>query len=139
MTIGGALSVLNDLLNADDIPFFYKPSIKAVMDVVASGSMEIPTDSNFKMDLAVFKHLLSADDIPFYYKPPIKAVMDTIQTERCECEKDVLEIDLTALLNQLEKTGAGNIEVSFTKLEYPGREIYYGIREKREDEQGEDC
>ena len=95
MTIGGALSALNDLLNADDIPF--------------------------------------------YYKPAIKAVMDTIQAERCECEKDVLEIDLTALLDQLEKTGAGNIEVSFTKSEYPGREIYYGIREKREDEQGEDC
>lgn len=54
-------------------------------------------------------------------------------------KRDVLKIDLTALLNQLEKTGAGNIEVSFTKSEYPGREIYYGIREKREDEQGEDC
>lgn len=93
MTIGGALSALNVLFNADDIPFFYKPSIKAVMD--------------------------------------------TIQAEKCE--KDVLKIDLTALLNQLEKTGAGNIEVSFTKSEYPGREIYYGIREKREDEQGEDC
>lgn len=53
-------------------------------------------------------------------------------------EKEVLEIDLTALLDQLEKTGADNIEVSFTKSEYPGRKIYYGIREKRDDEQGED-
>lgn len=94
MTIGGALSDLNDLLNADDIPF--------------------------------------------YYKPLIKAVMDTIRAERCECEKDVIVIDLTALLNQLEQTGVDNIEVSFTNLEYPGREIYYGIREKRTDEQGED-
>ena len=34
MTIGGALRVLNDLLNADDIPFFYKPSIKAVMETI---------------------------------------------------------------------------------------------------------
>jgi len=35
MTIGGALSDLNNLLNADDIPFYYKPSIKAVMDTIA--------------------------------------------------------------------------------------------------------
>jgi hypothetical protein len=95
MTIGGALSALNDLLNADDIPFYYKPSIKAVKD--------------------------------------------TIQCEKCECEKDVLKIDLTELLNLIEKTGAGKIEGIVTKSEYPGREIYYGIREKREDEQGEDC
>lgn len=35
MTIGGALSDLNNLLNADDIPCYYKPSIKAVMDTIA--------------------------------------------------------------------------------------------------------
>ena len=35
MTIGGALSDLNNLLKADDIPFYYKPSIKAVMDTIA--------------------------------------------------------------------------------------------------------
>lgn len=34
MTIGGALSDLNNLLKADDIPFYYKPSIKAVMDTI---------------------------------------------------------------------------------------------------------
>lgn len=34
MTIGGALSDLNNLLNADDIPCYYKPSIKAVMDTI---------------------------------------------------------------------------------------------------------
>ena len=79
MTIGGALSDLNNLLNADDIPYFYKPSIKAVMDVIKLGSVEIPTGSNIKMDLAVFNYLLSADDIPFYYKSSIKAVMDVIK------------------------------------------------------------
>lgn len=89
--------------------------------------------------LCALNDLLNADDIPFFYKPAIKAVIDVIQAEKCDCEKDVLEIDLTPLLNQLEKTGAGNIEVSFTKSECSGREIYYGIREKREDEQGEDC
>lgn len=89
--------------------------------------------------LSALNNLLNAEDIPFYYKSSIKAVIETIQDEKCECEKDVLEIDLTALLVQLEKTGADNIEVNFTKSEYPGREIYYGIREKREDEQGEDC
>lgn len=35
MTIGGALSDLNNLLKADDIPSYYKPSIKAVMDTIA--------------------------------------------------------------------------------------------------------
>ena len=35
MTKGGALSELNNLLKADDIPFYYKPSIKAIMDTIA--------------------------------------------------------------------------------------------------------
>lgn len=35
MTIGGALSDLNNLLNADDMPCYYKPSIKAVIDTIA--------------------------------------------------------------------------------------------------------
>lgn len=35
MTIDGALSDLNNLLKADDIPCYYKPSIKAVMDTIA--------------------------------------------------------------------------------------------------------
>ena len=34
MTIGGALSELNNLLKANDIPFYYKPSIKAVIDTI---------------------------------------------------------------------------------------------------------
>lgn len=40
MTIGGALSDLNNLLNADNIPFYYKPSIKAVMDTIILDSLE---------------------------------------------------------------------------------------------------
>lgn len=35
MTIGGALSDLDNLLKADDIPCYYKPSIKAVIDTIA--------------------------------------------------------------------------------------------------------
>lgn len=42
MTIGGALSDLNNLLKADDIPCYYKPSIKAVMDTIALSSSENP-------------------------------------------------------------------------------------------------
>lgn len=42
MTIGGALSELNNLLKADDIPFYYKPSIKAVMDTIALSNLEKP-------------------------------------------------------------------------------------------------
>jgi len=52
MTIGGALSDLNDLFNADDIPFYYKPAIKAVMDTIALDSFEIPTGSTTKNNLA---------------------------------------------------------------------------------------
>ena len=59
--------------------------------------------------------------------------------EKCECEKDVLKINLTTLLDWLEETGAGSIEVKFETLKYKRKEIFYGIREKREDEQGEDC
>lgn len=40
MTIGGALSDLDNLLKADDIPFYYKPSIKAVMDTIMLSSSE---------------------------------------------------------------------------------------------------
>jgi hypothetical protein len=42
MTIGGALSELNNLLKSDDIPFYYKPSIKAVMDTIALSNSEKP-------------------------------------------------------------------------------------------------
>ena len=42
MTIGGTLSELNNLLKADDIPFYYKPSIKAVMDTIALSNSEKP-------------------------------------------------------------------------------------------------
>jgi hypothetical protein len=42
MTIGGALSELNNLLKADDIPVYYKPSIKAVMDTIALSNAEKP-------------------------------------------------------------------------------------------------
>jgi len=42
MTIGGALSELNNLLKADDIPVYYKPSIKAVMDTIALSGSEKP-------------------------------------------------------------------------------------------------
>jgi hypothetical protein len=34
MTIGGALSDLNNLLSADDIPFYYKPAIKKVIETI---------------------------------------------------------------------------------------------------------
>lgn len=40
MTIGGALSELNNLLNADDIPFYYKPAIKAIMETISDEKCE---------------------------------------------------------------------------------------------------
>jgi len=40
MTIGGALSELNNLLKADNIPIYYKPSIKAIMDTIVLSNSE---------------------------------------------------------------------------------------------------
>lgn len=52
MTIGGALSDLNNLLNADDIPCYYKPSIKAVMDTIA---LEQEPKSEWEQDHEILK------------------------------------------------------------------------------------
>ena len=41
MTIGGALSELNNLLKADDIPFYYKPSIKKVIETIEQDAIEL--------------------------------------------------------------------------------------------------
>ncbi len=43
MTLGGALSELGNLLKADDIPVYYKTSIKAVMDTITLSSSENPS------------------------------------------------------------------------------------------------
>ena len=40
MTMGGALSELNNLLKADNIPFYYRPSIKAVIDTITLSHSE---------------------------------------------------------------------------------------------------
>ena len=34
MTLGGAIADLRNLMNADDIPFYYKPSIKKVIETI---------------------------------------------------------------------------------------------------------
>lgn len=39
MTIEGALNDLNILLKANDIPIYYKPSIKSVMDTITMEKM----------------------------------------------------------------------------------------------------
>ena len=39
MTIEGALNDLNNLLKADDIPIYYKPSIKSVMETITMEKM----------------------------------------------------------------------------------------------------
>lgn len=40
MTIGGAVSDLNNLLKADDIPIYYKPSIKKVIETIEQDAIE---------------------------------------------------------------------------------------------------
>lgn len=39
MTIGGAIAELQNLINADDVPFYYKGGIKKVIETI---SMELP-------------------------------------------------------------------------------------------------
>lgn len=46
---------MNNLLKADDIPIYYKPSIKSVMDTIRLSSSEKPTSAVIKNDLAVEK------------------------------------------------------------------------------------
>jgi len=58
MTIGGALSELNNLLKADDIPVYYKPSIKAVIDTIALSSSEKP---NKWVGADVLNHWIGAE------------------------------------------------------------------------------
>ena len=40
MTIGGAVSDLYNLLEADNIPFYYKPTIKKVIETIEQDAIE---------------------------------------------------------------------------------------------------
>ena len=82
MTIRGALSDLDNLLKADDIPFYYKPSIKAVMDTIALSSSEKPNNSTTKNDLGV-DCILRAD---------------AIGSIAVECSAEKLDIDYAKFL-----------------------------------------
>ena len=83
MTIGGALSELNNLLKADDIPVYYKPSIKAVMDTITLSSSEKP-----KMGRWIpIEYDGYADGYP---------VWDKWECSECVCEHNGDEESLTA-------------------------------------------
>ena len=47
MTIGGAISELINLLKADDIPIYYKPSIKKVIETLEQDA--ISKDATLKL------------------------------------------------------------------------------------------
>lgn len=110
MTIGGALSDLNNLLNADDIPFYYKPAIKAVMNTIALGSFEIPTGSITKNDLAVdcinkaeFVQKLENETMGLqsWQKALLYQVMDDCHSVTPqEPFKPMVEIDLYSVIKQ---------------------------------------
>jgi hypothetical protein len=110
MTIGGALSDLNNLLNADDIPFYYKPTIKAVMNTIALGSFEIPTGSITKNDLAVdcinkaeFVQKLENETMGLqsWQKALLYQVMDDCHSVTPqEPFKPMVEIDLYSVIKQ---------------------------------------
>lgn len=61
MTIGEALSDLDNLLKADDIPCYYKPSIKAVMDTIAL-EQELTTKNDLGIDAVSRKAVIDTLD-----------------------------------------------------------------------------
>jgi len=40
MTLGGAISDLNNLLKAENIPFYYKPLIKKIIETIEQDAIE---------------------------------------------------------------------------------------------------
>lgn len=94
MTNCGALNELNNLLKADDIPIYYKPSIKAVMDTIRLSSSEKTTSAVIKNDLAVEKIIDEIEkefekvDIPIMDKLSIFA---KIQNALYKCAESNLE------------------------------------------------
>ena len=42
MTIGGAIAELQNLLDAEDIPFFYKPVIQKVIETIEMDTSDCP-------------------------------------------------------------------------------------------------
>ena len=88
MTIGGALSELNNLLKADDIPFYYKPSIKAVIDTVILSSSE---KSNNLDTLNKIRERIDLEKLGYppsagYYKAIMKC-LQIIDKYRAESEE----------------------------------------------------
>jgi len=51
MTIGGAISELNNLLKAENIPFYYKPSIKKVIETIEQDAIEQSVLDNIKAEI----------------------------------------------------------------------------------------
>lgn len=94
---------------ADDIPFYYKPAIKAVMNTIALGSFEIPTGSITKNDLAVdcinkaeFVQKLENErmGLQSWQKALLYQVMDDCHSVTPQEPKPMLEIDLYSVIKQ---------------------------------------
>lgn len=101
MTIRGALSDLDNLLKADDIPFYYKPSIKAVMDTIALSSSEKPNNSTTKNDLGV--ECISRDSA-------IKALDYDIDSFEFKSGVSKYMNDIAKLLNTIYEIQVNNIK-----------------------------
>ena len=56
MTIGGAVSDLNNLLEADNIPFYYKPTIKKVIETIEQDAIELKT--GYWIDVPIGQYVL---------------------------------------------------------------------------------
>ena len=87
MTIGGAISDLNNLLNADDIPFYYKPSIQKVIETIELEQQ--PCEDCIRID-TVIDWLKSKDIIKMSYQEEAARrelnELFSIQPKPIECE-----------------------------------------------------
>ena len=113
MTIGGAVSELDNLLKADDIPFYYKPSIKAVMDTIALSSSEEPNKSEIPISSNVLSSALE------------KLEKNSKKLEKLENVSTIIDWNNCHTSEQLESISTTNLEVR--KFE----EIAGRIQEKR--------
>lgn len=75
MTIQGALSDLNNLLEADDIPFYYKPSIKKIIETIEQ-EPKLEKIEQIVSDYGLTNVNLLSDDLTDFEKDILREVLE---------------------------------------------------------------
>ena len=87
MTIGGAISDLNNLLKADDIPIYYKPSIKKVIETIEQEPCEdaVSRDNALACLTGNFDADITVEELISVYMKRIKK-LPSVQPTSTPCE-----------------------------------------------------